>query len=316
MVTYLRMGHFMAEKSNRTRPESPTAWVLATLFAAPADALMLGLFYYWFALADRYAVFLYHHDMGPLVPDTSPFSVVTSSRYWMAGLVAAGLVMILYSAANIFLGRLAKSYRCPEWWRVWVVSSIPLAIIIPLIVMSVNQPTLPLTFAIRVIVATLFALALALFPGRIAAEQPLELLLLALDGFGLMFLMLNIISLEHLPGWIERGAVAFIVLIGLAFLIGVLFLGFVTVARIWLRKPGPGPWAFFIAGLCVSYLLMPVIHHFGFTDGYYYITDSDNFFARNIWLQLFAWLLVAGIAFAVYQLRRFLIDRLRPPAQV
>ncbi len=254
--------------------------------------------------------------MGPLVPDTSPFSLVTTSRYWMTGLVAVGFVMILYSAANLFLGRLAKTYRCPDWWRVWVLCGFLLVILIPLIVMTVNQPTLPLAYAVRVIVATLFALVLAFIPGRVAAEQPLEWLFLAIDGFGLMFIMLNIIGLERLPGWIERGAITFIVIVGLAFFIGIVILVFVTAVRTWLRKPGLGPQAIFIAGLCVSYLLMPVIHHLGFTDGHYYITDSDNFFARTIWLQLLAWLLAAGIAFAIHQLRLYLIARLRRPAQV
>jgi hypothetical protein len=284
---------------------------LSAVFALPAAALIIGLFYYWFALADRYSVFLYYHDMGPLVPDTSPFSSVTASRYWVAGLVAAGLVMLLYSAVNLLLGRLANSYRCPDWWRVWFLCGLPLAILIPLIVTTVNQPTLPLAYAARVIVATLFALALAFIPGSIAAGQPLEWLLLVLDGFGLMFLMLNIIGLERLPGWIERGAVTFIVLIGLALFMGIVLLGFVTAIRAWLRMPGLGARAIFIAGLCVSYLLIPVIHHLGFTDGYFYISDRDNFFARSIWLQLTAWLLAAGVAFAVFRFRLTLIARRR-----
>ena len=56
-------------------------WALAVLHALPVTVLVLSLCYYWFAVADRYIIFLYYHDMGPLVPDTSPFSVVTSSRY-------------------------------------------------------------------------------------------------------------------------------------------------------------------------------------------------------------------------------------------
>ncbi len=73
-----------------------TAWRSALLHTLPVAALVLYLFYYWFAIADRYVIFLYWHYMGPHYPDTSPFSVVTSSHYWMAGLVASGTVMAFY----------------------------------------------------------------------------------------------------------------------------------------------------------------------------------------------------------------------------
>ena len=66
----------------------PREWGTALLCAVPVSLLVLSLFYYWFAVADRFFIFLYYHDMGSVVPDTSPFSPVTSSRYWMAGLVA------------------------------------------------------------------------------------------------------------------------------------------------------------------------------------------------------------------------------------
>ena len=60
-----------------------------------------------------------------------------------------------------------------------------------------------------------------------------------------------------------------------------------------------------MAGLCVAYLLMPLIHHTCFTDGYYYITDKDNFFARSsVFLQIVTWLLAGGIAWGITRLRK------------
>jgi len=85
-----------------TRP-----WRSALFHAVPIVASVAGLLYYWFAIADRHMVFLYYHDMGAVVPDTSPFSPVTSSRYWMTGLVASGAVMVVHPAIN---------------WLLWVVS--------------------------------------------------------------------------------------------------------------------------------------------------------------------------------------------------
>lgn len=62
-------------------------WKAALLHAVPICLFILGLFYHWFAVADRYAVFLYEH-LG-----ATPFDDVTSSRYWMSGLVASGAVV-------------------------------------------------------------------------------------------------------------------------------------------------------------------------------------------------------------------------------
>lgn len=117
-------------------------WRAAPLHALAVVAVMLALFSYWFALADRYTIFLYRHDMGPWVPDTSPFSRVTSSRYWMAGLVASGAVLVLYGAANWLLGRLRADYRPPVCRRVWALCAGPLLVGLPLITLTLNRPTL------------------------------------------------------------------------------------------------------------------------------------------------------------------------------
>jgi hypothetical protein len=187
-----------------------TAWRPALLYAVPITTLVLSLFFYWFAIANRYVVFLYHHDMGPLVPDTSPFGRVTSSRYWMTGLVASGLVMAVYGSLNFLLGRLARKYHPPAWWRVWVLSALPLAIGIPLITMSQNRPVLPWNLALVITLVALIGLALALFAGRTAAREPGEFILLAIDGFGLMWVLLSLVGLERLQSWLERGSTQYV----------------------------------------------------------------------------------------------------------
>lgn len=88
-------------------------WWLALAHALPTTAGMLALLYYWFAIADRTIVFLYDHDIGPSL-DASPFSALTASRYWMAGLVAGAAVMALYILVNGLLGQLFMRYQTPE----------------------------------------------------------------------------------------------------------------------------------------------------------------------------------------------------------
>ena len=278
-------------------PSYRASWATALFFAAPITLFFLGLCTYWFAIADRYRVFLYDHDMGPLVPDTSPFSAVTASRYWMSALVGAGAIMVFYVAVNWLAGRIAQRYRPPAWWQVWALCALPHLIAIPLITMNVNQPLLPVSNAGQVTLAALAGLALALAPGRMAAQRPLDLLLLTLDGMAIMLLLTAALGLER----IGHGRSLYIAVIMILSAGASLFLLFIlTILRLWRRLQMPDWGELIVAGLCVAYLLLPLVHHAGFTDGYYYISDADNFFFRDVRLQIAVWatigLLVAGVA--------------------
>jgi hypothetical protein len=289
---------WLAERSHTWRRAS---WPTALLFAVPITVFFLGLVTYWFAIADRYRVFLYDHDMGPLVPDTSPFSAVTASRYWMSALVGAGAIMVLYLAVNWLGGRITHGYRPPAWWQVWVLCAVPLLIAIPLITMNVNRPVLPLSNAVQVTLAALAGLALALAPGRMAALRPLDLLLLTPDGLALMLLLTAALGLERMGQWLDSGRSYYIAFTILSMAAGLFLLFLLTALRLWRRLPMPDWSELIVSGLCVAYLLLPLLHHAGFTDGYYYISDADNFFTRDVGLQMTIWftagLLVAGISY-------------------
>jgi hypothetical protein len=62
-----------------------------------------------------------------------------------------------------------------------------------------------------------------------------------------------------------------------------------------------------VAGFCVAYLLLPLVHYLVGTDGYFYITDSDNFLAGSLVMQGLAWLLYAFVVWALLTLRGRLI---------
>ena len=77
------------------------SFAIAPLFhALLVSAAILAFFYYWFAVADRYHIFLYKHL------DATPFDAITTSRYVMAGLVADGAVLVIYGLGCWFAGRL------------------------------------------------------------------------------------------------------------------------------------------------------------------------------------------------------------------
>ena len=271
---------------------------------------VLSLYYYWFAVADRYIIFLYYHDMGPLFPDTSPFSSVTSSRYWMAGLVAGGAVMFLSIIANWLFGRLTTAFQPPAWLWVWALCAGPLLAGILLITMTVNQPRLPLLNAAQTASAALIGVVLALLPGKLAAKNSSDLIWLGLDGAALMFLLLLIPpAIEDVGRWWISGNLGRVAIVAVGIVIGFAGLLITSGLHIWLRTSLPSALALFVAGLCFAYLLMPLIHHLyvGTIEGHFYISNASNFFARSPWSQFITWLVVGAISVGITQLRRRLV---------
>jgi hypothetical protein len=174
---------------------------------------------------------------------------------------------------------------------------VPLAIGIPAITMTVNTPTLPLRLAAACAVATLAGLAVALAPGRWAAERPGDLMWLAADGAGLMPALLLLRAVE-LPG---RGlsvtpAVAWAFAVG-GLVAGAVWLAVMSMLRLWRRTETPGASALFLAGIGLSYLLMPFVHYLiAGPPGFRYLSDAANFFALNPGVQLLVGVAAAGLA--------------------
>lgn len=251
--------------------------------------LVLGLFYYWFAVANRYVIFLYTH-LG-----ATPFDAITRSRYWMSGLVAAGFVLVIYTGRNLLAGWAARrrrwDYQAPVWWRLWLVCAIPVAAGILWITMRLNWPTLPLGLALACVASTWAGLALALLPGSLAASHPGRVWQLMVYGAGLVPSLLLVRAVE-LPGQgILTPGVAYAV-VGGALLGGWGWL----VLLLRLQADVPAPHAIYAAGLVWSYLLLPLLHYLFFTPpDYHYITASANFFAQGPWVQLASWLAAAGV---------------------
>jgi hypothetical protein len=272
-------------------------------YAFPVIGFVLVIFTCWFAVADRYRVFLYYHDMGSQFPDTSPFSAVTSSRYCMTGFVASGFVLVLYNGVVWLWGRIASAYCPPAGWRVWVLCVPALLVTIPAITMSANEPTLPLGIAMKTAIVTLVGLAFALAPGPLAARRPRELVWNFLDGGALALILTGAIGLEEMGGWLADGVDWRVVLMFTVMLAAALGLLVLTALRAWRRVPVSPGRTLFISALTVAYLVLPFTHHVIGTNGYFYITDSGNFLADNAVIQLLIWAGAAAIAHGITRLR-------------
>jgi hypothetical protein len=170
--------------------------------------------------------------------------------------------------------------------------------------MSVNSPTLPLANALNCLLACLLGLALALLPGGWAARQPGRFGWLIADGVGLVpsLLLWRAVELPELG--LMSWQTAYLAAAG-GTAAGILWLGLMSLFRVWRRCPDPGARALFISGLCWSYLLLPLVHHLLFTPpGYRYITAAANFFAHGWSVQLAAWAIAGGMAAGVSRLRQ------------
>ncbi|MBX3012726.1 MAG: hypothetical protein KF832_14515 [Caldilineaceae bacterium] len=275
--------------------------------AVPLVLLVLGLFYYWFAVADRYAIFLYGH-VAQRIPLTQPFDAITSSRYWMAGLVAAGVVMIGYTAIQWMGGLVARWQQrvpvVPPAWQLWLWCSVPVTVGILWITMTRNTPTLPLGLALHCVASTLAGLYLALLPGAWAATRPRDLLWLVADGMGLLPCLLLLRTLE-LP---SQGVIPLptaLLVVSISLVGGLIWLGLMSGLRQWRRLPVPTAQALVASGLGLSYLLLPVLHYTLATPpAYRYISNAANFFATNPAFQGVILLSAAGVAMGVTRLRQ------------
>jgi hypothetical protein len=72
------------------------------------------------------------------------------------------------------------------------------------------------------------------------------------------------------------------------------------------------PLNIFLSGLTTAYLLLPLYHYLTSRPKYIYISDSANFFANSIWLQVATFLVVFGVIWLVNKWRGKKADNLNP----
>ena len=128
-----------------------------------------------------------------------------------------------------------------------------------------------------------------------AADQPIRLIWAAADGLWVTLVMVTIAGLQNLPRWLAAGGDRWVELVILMLVSAIVWLLIVTALRYLAGTPMSSAVTLFVAGACVAYLFLPLLHHVAFTDGYYYISNSNNFFADDLTYQSAAWLIAAGM---------------------
>lgn len=281
---------------------SDRAWRQAAGHAAALAALILAPMAYWFGAANRHVVFLYAH-MG-----AEPFDTITASRYWMAGLVAGGGALVLYTGFCWLAGRLAarkgRRWAPPPWQRVWLCAAPPVGVAVVAITMTLGAPTLPLGLALACAATTVAGLAGASIPGALAAARPASLAWLAANALALAppLLLLRALAPEmrSLLGVGAASAAA-----GLSLLFALAWLAAMSLLSRWRRRRPPSAANLTVAALIQAYLLLPALHYlFSDLGGPYYISTAGNFFPHSALLQGGIVLAVGAMAWAVTAVRR------------
>ena len=285
---------------NKIKPAYSNPGLLkVAVYALPACIIILSLFYYWFVIADRYEVFLYFHNMAPRVPDTSPFSFVTASRYWMSGLVACGFVLLIYFPVSFILFRAKNNFTPPALKHVLLFSFPVLTAGTLIITMTLNHPVLPFLPALKVLLATLLGLAVVLKTVELAGEKMLKILLCGIDGLALALIMIFTSTLASNFHFLSSPQLTIFLILS-AFCFGILIIS--SIIYVWKNMKSDAE-TIYISTLAIAYPFGTVFHYLVGTDGHYYISNSDNFFTRNFWIQLLIWLSVYTIVSGIVKLR-------------
>jgi len=268
------------------------------IHTALVSIFVLALYSLWFVFLDRRFIFLYGHL------HSTPFDFRTASRYWMAGLVASGVILITCTVVNLVVKKICRHYQLPNWKVIWKYVCLILVLPLFIILTFVGKPPIPALLFLWVLVVLFAGLRLALYASNFIVTNFSQSVFAFFDGLALVPVLLFI------PLGLEFGlrkSLPAVLIVAPIVIAGIALFGLWIMILFYKRfkKPYPSQINIFLSGLVSSYLLLPLLHYLSSRPGYIrYISDSANFFANKIWLQLVAFLATAGILWLVGKWRK------------
>lgn len=264
--------------------------------SALISAVILTLYSFWFVFLDRRFTFLYGHL------HSTPFDFRTASRYWMTGLVASGGVLVAYTVINLVIKKLLRNYQLSDWKTVWKYSCLILPLPLFIILTFVGKPSIPTLLSFWILVVLFAGLRLALYASDLIVSSFRQSVWAFFDGLALVPILLFI------PLGIEFGlrkSLPAILIITPVVIVGIALFGLwiMTLLHKRFKQPFSSFLNVFLSGLTTAYLLLPLYHYLTSRPKHIYISDSSNFFANSIWLQVTAFLAVTGIIWLVNKWR-------------
>lgn len=252
------------------------------------SAVILTLYSLWFIFLDRRFTFLYGHL------HSTPFDFRTASRYWMTGLVASGAILVGYTTINLIIKRFRHGYRLPDWQSVWRYSCLILSLPLFIILTFVGKPSIPVLLSFWIIVVLFTGLRLALYVSDFIVSNFRQSVFAFFDGLTLVPILLFI------PLGVEFGlrkSLSALLIITPVVIVGIALFGqwITTLLYKRFKQLFSSSLNVFLSGLTTAYLLLPLYHYLTSRSKHIYISDSGNFFANSIWLQVTAFLAVTGV---------------------
>jgi hypothetical protein len=262
------------------------------------SVVVLALYYTWFVVLDRELIFLYGHL------NATPFDASTSSRYWMTGLVAGGVILLVFTLLNLIIKKFDSNFQIPDWSKIWKKSSLIFSLPVLLILTVLGEPKITFILSVRILLVLTTALALALYAASYLLNNLRGSIWAFLDGLGIMPLLIFIPSLidygirKSLPVLLFVAPLV-IILSGLGWSL------FVTFLYKRFKQPFTSPINILLSGLVTSYLLLPLLHYVSSRPGYVrYISNSANFFSNDIRFQAITFIIVMIVPWTVNNLRQ------------
>jgi hypothetical protein len=226
----------------------------------------------------------------------TPFDVFTASRHWMTGLVASGIILIADTLIGMIVKKFHHNYKFPDWKTVWKYSCLSLTVPLLVILTFFGKPPMPILLSLWILIILFCGLRLALYASSFIITNFHRSVWYFFDG--LAFLPLLTILSPAIAFGLIRAAMQttfFLVVPAVVIVGGLLWFGVMTLVYRRFKKPYPTLTDSFLSGLTTSYLLLPLLHYVGSRPGYTrYITNSENFLANALWIQLMAYLVVFG----------------------
>jgi hypothetical protein len=261
-------------------------------------ALVLGMLACWFLAADRSRIFLYGH-LG-----AQPFDTVTTSRYWMSGLVVTGFLVPTYALLAV-VARLRHRDWLPDPLMTTYYSALPLAAGVILIASIWGRPAIAYTTSALLWLALISGIYLALWFAQQIRYAGRHVVLLILDGCAIIPELLLFHALE-LPGrGLQVSAEVLVLSAVSSVLFGLLWLMAMTYVYRRMHQPSGTTGNIICAGL-TGFVLLTTLHYLLATPpGYKYISTGGNFFAGNILLQLATWAVAWLMVLVATRFRRW-----------
>jgi hypothetical protein len=261
--------------------------------------VVFALYYLWFVFLDRRLIFLYGHRHA------TPFDGInTTSRHWMAGLVASGIILVICTIINLIIKGFRHNYQLPDWKIVWKYSCLILSLPILILLIFVGKPAMPILLAIWILAVLLSSLGLALYARNFIVTDFRRSIWAFLDGLALTPI------LQLFPLFIDYGVrtsrpTLLVVAPIVSVTVGLFWFGTMTFLYKRFKQPYTSLTNIFLSGLVITYLLLPLLHYLNSRPGYVrYISNSPNFFAKSVWLQVVTFLLVVCVLWLVGKWRK------------